>query len=207
MPRSPAIAGTSANSAGCAPAAPEPVCSCRCSVSGIQSRKSPSAEIPTAPTISRASPRSACRRRHVAARTENVLTIPLAFDARQALVAAWPVGRAHASLPFVADEVEVDRAGGEPTQILAEGARPADHPLFVRRVLPEGEGVYDERGVATGQRRGLLRHARHRAAPGDYEQLGGPRRQLLSATRNRLDGLVGQVGQVLVRPVVPVAGR
>ena len=38
-----------------ATAAPEPVCSCTCSVSGIQSRKSPSAEMPTAPTMSRPS--------------------------------------------------------------------------------------------------------------------------------------------------------
>ena len=35
-----------------ATAAPDPVCSCTCSVSGIQSRKSPRAETPTAPTIS-----------------------------------------------------------------------------------------------------------------------------------------------------------
>jgi hypothetical protein len=38
-----------------ATAKPESVISCRCSVSGIQSRKSPSAEMPTAPTISRTS--------------------------------------------------------------------------------------------------------------------------------------------------------
>ncbi len=86
-------------------------------------------------------------------------------------------------------------------------ARPRDVGLVVGRVLPHAERVHDEAGVAGGQRRRVLPDAGDGAAPADHEELRGAGGHRLRPGRDRLDGGVGQVDEVLGGPVVPEARR
>src|SRR5579883_283929 len=116
------------------------------------------------------------------------------------------IGRLNAILPFFAEVVGVDAAGGERLHCAPKSARPSNIDCVVGRIIPDhdGKAVIESVSIEIGGRR--IGHAANRAAHMlEHDERSSRSRSI--GFKKHIDSRVGQFAQKLRLPVVASATR